>query len=142
MRTRKSPAFLLLALVVTVPAVLHAAPQRWSVLMMGNPAGFLSVERHGAAYDTHFEYNDRGRGPSIDSHLELAADGTPVRLTNSGVEYFKGTVSEEFVVETGRARSGNELMKVQGLVEVFQMFMKEIVIGSFRQIFGFTGPHA
>jgi hypothetical protein len=97
--------FLLAALLVGAPAL--ATTQRWSVLMMGNPAGNLTLDRQGSRLRTHFEYNDRGRGPSIDSTIELAADGTPRALTAAGVEYYKGKVQETLTTAGGSARWQN-----------------------------------
>ncbi len=88
---------------VSLPA--HAAkPERWNARIMGNDAGFMTVEREpGGAIRTHFEYNDRGRGPKVDSRLVLGADGTPSSLTVDGNEYLKGPVAERFTREGGKA---------------------------------------
>src|ERR1051325_8876843 len=95
---RSSSAFLLIAAVLG-SAPMHAAAkaQRWSGRMMGNDAGFLTVERDpDGTIRSHFEFNDRGRGPKVDSKLVLAADGTPASLTVDGNEYYKGPVAERF----------------------------------------------
>jgi hypothetical protein len=81
-----------------------AKPERWNVRIMGNDAGFMTVEREaGGAIRTHFEYNDRGRGPKVDSRLVLGADGTPSSLAVDGNEYYKGPVAERFTRDGGRA---------------------------------------
>jgi imidazolonepropionase-like amidohydrolase len=92
-----------LAVAVAIPAAA-AKPQRWSVRIMGNDAGFLTVEREaGGAVRSHFEYNDRGRGPKVDSRLVLGSDGTPASLAVDGNEYYKGPVAERFSREGGKA---------------------------------------
>ncbi len=101
-RRRLVAAAAIVALAVAVPAA--AKPQRWSVRIMGNDAGFMTVDREaGGAIRTHFEYNDRGRGPKVDSRLVLGADGTPASLAVDGNEYYKGPVAERFSREGGKA---------------------------------------
>jgi hypothetical protein len=79
-------------------------PARWSVRIMGKDAGFMTVAREaGGAVRTHFEYNDRGRGPKVDSRLVLGEDGTPTTLSVDGNEYFKGPVAERFAREGAEA---------------------------------------
>ncbi|HXT52679.1 MAG TPA: hypothetical protein VN811_16690, partial [Thermoanaerobaculia bacterium] len=99
---RRLAAAVLVALAVVAPAA--AKPQRWSGRIMGNDAGFLTVEREpDGTIRSHFEYNDRGRGPKVDSRLVLGADGTPASLTVDGNEYYKGPVAERFSREGGKA---------------------------------------
>jgi imidazolonepropionase-like amidohydrolase len=81
-----------------------AAGKRWTVRTMGNVSGFMTEERGaGGVVRTHFEFNDRGRGPKVDSVLTLGADGTPSALTVDGNEYMKGPVAERFSREGGKA---------------------------------------
>ena len=95
-------AFLLSA--VVAPAAQAAAPQRWTVRMMGNEAGFMTVAREpGDVLRAHFEFNERGRGPKIDSRIVLAPDGTPRVLEVDGNEYYKGAVAERFEMRDGKA---------------------------------------
>lgn len=101
---RSSSAFLLVAVALASSPAHAAKPQRWSGRMMGNDAGFLTVERDAdGAIRSHFEFNDRGRGPKVDSRLVLAADGTPASLTVDGNEYYKGPVAERFSRDGGKA---------------------------------------
>jgi imidazolonepropionase-like amidohydrolase len=101
-RRRLVAAAIVVTLAVAAPAV--AKPQRWTARMMGNEAGFLTVDREsGGAIRSHFEYNDRGRGPKVDSRLVLGADGTPASLAVDGNEYYKGPVAERFSREGGKA---------------------------------------
>jgi len=105
LRTARLVAVLLAALGAAAPLPAHAAePERWSVRIMGNDAGFMTVEHAaGGVVRTHFEYNDRGRGPKVDSRLVLGADGTPTSLEVDGNEYLKGPVAERFSRDGGRA---------------------------------------
>ncbi|HET9766971.1 MAG TPA: amidohydrolase family protein, partial [Thermoanaerobaculia bacterium] len=101
-RRRLIAAAAIVTLAVAAPAA--AKPQRWTARMMGNEAGFLTVEREaGGAIRSHFEYNDRGRGPKVDSRLVLGPDGTPASLAVDGNEYYKGPVAERFSREGGKA---------------------------------------
>src|SRR5690348_1771397 len=74
-----------------------AAEQRYKVLTFGKPSG-SEVCRAIAATETvcNFEYNDRGRGPKLHQALTVDADGLPVKLTITGVDYFKVPVEETF----------------------------------------------
>lgn len=110
---RSTASFVLaavLAAALSAAPLSAAAPQRWSVRIMGNDAGFMTVEREGQAppggggvLRVHFEFNDRGRGPKLDSRLELAADGTLQSVATDGNEYLKGAVAERFSREGARA---------------------------------------
>lgn len=102
----------LLAAALAGTSASAATPQRWSVRIMGNEAGFMTVVREpGGAISTHFEYNDRGRGPKVDSRLVLGADGTPTSLAVEGNEYYKGAVAERFAREGGKATWRNRAEK-------------------------------
>jgi imidazolonepropionase-like amidohydrolase len=52
----------------------------------------------------HYEYNDRGRGPSLDERVILGAGGVPVLIETTGNDYFKNAVSERFTIEQGAAK--------------------------------------
>jgi beta-glucosidase-like glycosyl hydrolase len=76
------------------------ATSRHTILMSGNPAGeqvttlLPSGERR-----IHYEYNDRGRGPVLDTVIR--PDGS-MRIT--GKDYLKNDVTEEFSIANGRAK--------------------------------------
>ena len=81
---------------------------RYTVVIGGREAGAAKTwtspdgERHST-----YEFNDRGRGPSLHTRMRLGPDGTPVSLETSGVDYYKAAVSERFSVQGGRARWTN-----------------------------------
>lgn len=56
-----------------------------------------------------FEFNDRGRGPSVRSRIMLDAAGIPTSLTVDGNDYLKNAVSERFALADGRASWTNKV---------------------------------
>jgi len=68
---------------------------RYSTLAKGRVAG-TQVDTYGpdGVLESEFEFNDRGRGPKIRAFYQFGADGLPVRIDVSGVNYFKGAVDE------------------------------------------------
>ena len=85
------------------------APIRsWSVVLMGNPAGEMTLaEEPDGARRYRYSFNDRGRGPSLESRIALAADGTPTAVSTDGNEYMKGAVAERYTLADGRATWAN-----------------------------------
>jgi imidazolonepropionase-like amidohydrolase len=105
-------------LVATVAAAApaSAAPGartlKYVVLANGQPVGSeVDVVDKRGAIDGDFEFNDRGRGPKIHAHYEFSADGLPLQITVSGVNYLKAPVDERLVAGSGGLRwsssSGN-----------------------------------
>ncbi len=94
-----------------LPAQAAPAVERSTLLTQGHPSGVQEV-RIGAdgGIVAHFEFNDRGRGPKMDVHYRLAADGTPTRIDATGVNYLKAAVNEHFLLQKGHAswRSSGE----------------------------------
>ncbi|MCQ4167553.1 amidohydrolase family protein [Tahibacter harae] len=71
--------------------------ERSEVLTMGNQAGFQEARyADDGSLRVHFEFNDRGRGPRLDSEYRIAADGSVDAIANKGNDYFKGAVDESF----------------------------------------------
>ena len=95
---------LLSAAGLVLPVQGESAVERATMLTQGHPSGFQEV-RTGAdgSISTHFEYNDRGRGPKLDVQYQLASDGTPTRIDTSGVNYAKVGVDEHFLLQDGQA---------------------------------------
>lgn len=86
------------------PASAAASDYRYTVLSAGHTAGSMSTRTAPDGTRTcHFEYNDRGRGPSIDEKISLDANGLPAAIKISGEDYLKNKVSESFSLERGRA---------------------------------------
>ena len=92
-----------ISMVATVPA--GAAPHppdqeiRHSVLMAERRCGF-QTSRRSADGEWHFvfEYNDRGRGPSLTERVVVGADGIPVTIETGGHDYSKNPVNERFTI--------------------------------------------
>jgi imidazolonepropionase-like amidohydrolase len=79
--------------------------EKFSILILGQPAGFEQVNRAAdGALHSHYEYNDRGRGPKLDSVYRLAADCVPQQLDTKGINYLKANVDEHFAVDGGTGR--------------------------------------
>lgn len=85
---------------------------RWSVTMGGRKAGELKAwampdgELRWAS-----EFNDRGRGSKLETHMRVGPDGFPVMMETSGVDYMKNPVAEHFTVQGGRAQWSNPAEK-------------------------------
>ena len=97
-------------LLATVPLIAAgpASAERWVVLIQGNPAGFMEIETPAPGeMHCHFEFNDRGRGPNLDTHMILGDDGLPREITTTGNDYMKGSVNESFSWRGGAVRWQN-----------------------------------
>src|ERR1044071_1607515 len=104
------PVLLLLAASALLPPARPSAvpPRidtlRYTVTISGNRAGSLVVVREGAdSVRTLFEFNDRGRGPSLDTRVILGPAGVPSAITITGNDYLKAPVDERFALERGNA---------------------------------------
>ncbi|HVE83729.1 MAG TPA: hypothetical protein VND93_12800, partial [Myxococcales bacterium] len=74
-----------------------AGTVRTTVLIAGNVAGVELVSGGGAGpLSVHYEYNDRGRGPSLDERIWVGPAGVPTRIEVTGVDYLKAKVEERF----------------------------------------------
>src|SRR5688572_28178266 len=87
-----------------LPSSVPADARLYRVLMLGNPAGQQAVWDADGKRHVFFQFNDRGRGPRLDTVYELRADGAPSSLTIAGNDYMKHAVDER--LETGRERGG------------------------------------
>ncbi|HJU40369.1 MAG TPA: hypothetical protein VJ724_12400, partial [Tahibacter sp.] len=77
--------------------------EKSKVLTMGNPSGYAETTyADDGTVRTHYEYNDRGRGPKLDSVYTVGADGIPTSVETRGNDYMKAKVDETY------ARSGDE----------------------------------
>jgi hypothetical protein len=95
---------------------------RYTVMMMGNKAGFQSASQNpDGSWQIHFEFNDRGRGPATDEHITLDKSGIPIATDNSGVDYYKAPVEEHFSLREGNATWKNraEQGQRQGVGQAF-----------------------
>lgn len=86
----------------------NARTNRYTFILAGNKAGFESSTRDpDGSLQIHYEFNDRGRGPSVNEKLVAGKDGIPTELANSGVDYLKAPVEEHFSLKNGEANWKN-----------------------------------
>jgi hypothetical protein len=77
---------------------------RYSILMLGNKAGFETSTRNAdGSLQLYYEFNDRGRGPKITERIVLNGQGIPIQIQNTGIDYEKATVDEHFALSGGSA---------------------------------------
>lgn len=77
---------------------------RYSVVLMGNKAGFETSHRNAdGSFELYYEFNDRGRGPKITERISLDKDGLPIEIESSGNDYMKDPVQERFSLRGGHA---------------------------------------
>src|ERR1051326_2897748 len=86
-------------------AAPHTAGEvRYAFMTMGNRAGYEKSARNpDGSLQIHFEFNDRGRGPSIDEKIVSGKEGIPTAIEVRGVDYFKAPVEERFSLQAGKA---------------------------------------
>lgn len=73
---------------------------RYTVMLQGNEKGeeLLWRDPDGVLH-SRFEFNDRGRGPGLETSVATAPSGVPVRVDVSGVDYLKSPVEERYRLE-------------------------------------------
>lgn len=99
----------------------------YTVTLGGNHAGEQTVigETDGSRR-VLFEFNDRGRGPRVEAQYEMGDAGIPVRITITGIDYFKAKVDERYTLDAGRARwtstaeQGNEVVSTAAVYVALQ----------------------
>lgn len=93
------------ALLLFAAATAGAADkvEKSKILTMGNQSGYSETTyADDGTVRNHYEYNDRGRGPKLDSVYKIGADGIPTSVEIRGNDYMKGKVDEAY------AKSGDE----------------------------------
>ena len=81
-----------------------AKTYRYVLILQGTNAGFQTTTVNAdGSLQVHFEFNDRGRGPSINSHIVLDKSGVLAAMDNTGNDYMKAQVEEHFSVAQGKA---------------------------------------
>lgn len=82
-----------------VASVAGAAPERTTMLLLGNVAGYQQVEYlPDGQVKVHFEFNDRGRGPSFDTTFRVNANGTLASVETRGIDYWKNPIEERYTL--------------------------------------------
>src|SRR5437868_15251413 len=99
-----------LACGLQTPVTLH-----FTTLMNGVKAGGeTDVFRTDGTIDCIYEFNDRGRGPRVAGKYHLSADGYPLSVDLTGVDYFKAPVDEHFETAGGRVAWHSTAEKGEG----------------------------
>ena len=99
----------LLPVIAAFPLLAESATAVRSIVWMaGHRAGEQIVEpAAGGKLHIRYSFNDRGRGPELESNLQLGKDLLPERITIQGHNYLKVPVSETFERHGERARWKN-----------------------------------
>ena len=91
-----------------MPALAPAQPApaplelRYSFLTNGKPAGSeVDTFTSDGKIESHFEFNDRGRGPKIVARYTLSPNGLPLTTDITGNDYLKAPVDEHFALRDG-----------------------------------------
>ncbi|MEZ4589223.1 MAG: amidohydrolase family protein [Gemmatimonadales bacterium] len=99
---------LLLALLGFAPLGQAADTLHYAVLIQGNQAGRQTVVvQSDGGRRIHFEFNDRGRGPSTDTELSVDGAGRPRAVRIGGNDYLKQSVTETLETRSDRLRWKN-----------------------------------
>src|SRR5213596_3679358 len=92
----------LLALLSLASSLRAQDTTRYTIVMAKGPAGYTKAWTDSSgARRFYSEWNDRGRGPAISQRVVLGADGFPVALDITGVDYLKSPVAEHYVAQAG-----------------------------------------
>ena len=72
---------------------------RYAIILSGNRAGSeVAIREPDGTLHFFQEYNDRGRGPKLESRFTLTADGMPRTVSITGNDYLKVPVDERFTL--------------------------------------------
>lgn len=83
---------------------------RYVVLMSGKPAGkHLKWSERPGLYSYNYEFNDRGRGPSIRVDVQTNKDGLVTTRDAVGHDYYKAPITELFIMSDGVAYWKNHI---------------------------------
>ena len=78
---------------------------RYAIVNSGRPAGVHTVRVLPSGERRYsFEFNDRGRGPRLETRIVLGRGGVPREIATVGHAYFKDSVEERFSWDERRAR--------------------------------------
>jgi len=102
--------FLSLLLTISIYSSSQATDTtKHNVVRLGKIVGkHLSWKKAANEYYYYFEFNDRGRGPSVTSHSKTDMKGNIILQEISGLDYFKTKVEEKFEVKAGKASWKNK----------------------------------
>ena len=104
-----TPLLLTLALLVP-PANQAPDTTRYSIVTAGNPAGSeLAVRNPDGSLYFFEEYNDRGRGPRLETRITLTPAGLFKTVAITGHDYWKQPVDERFTLRGDSAEWSSSL---------------------------------
>ena len=84
-----------------LPPLLAGAVTRYTVILVGNKAGFeTSTRKPDGSLALYYEFNDRGRGPKVTEQVVLDNNRIPIRVKNTGNDYLKAPVEEQRYAST------------------------------------------
>src|SRR4051794_23806585 len=69
---------------------------KYTALMMDKAAGSALTIVRGRERDAHFEFTDRGRGPSLDAHVVVGEGEVPALIDVRGHDYLKAPIAERY----------------------------------------------
>jgi hypothetical protein len=61
------------------------------------------VQKEKNSFDFYDEYNDRGRGPAVYTHIQTDDKGVIISAAYSGFDYYKSSVNEKFYIQGQKA---------------------------------------
>ena len=90
--------FIATLLTITINSISQTDTIRHNVIRLGKIVGkHLSWKTGANDHFYYFEFNDRGRGPSVTSHSKTDSKGNIIFQEISGVDYFKTKVDEKLI---------------------------------------------
>jgi len=98
-------ALLCTAAAAQTPAQLSSLELRYSFLSSGKLAGSeVDTFQPNGQIESHFEFNDRGRGPKVVARYTISSAIQPIATDITGNDYLKAPVDEHFSLHDGLAK--------------------------------------
>ncbi|MGH8204612.1 MAG: hypothetical protein ACREST_08375, partial [Steroidobacteraceae bacterium] len=96
------------------------------LFLVGNRAGYHRECRMPDGAGIYiFEFNDRGRGPSVRSRIVQDAAGMPTSLSVDGNDYLKNPIAERFSIVDGKAAWTNKVETGERLLEAPAFYLSQ-----------------
>jgi imidazolonepropionase-like amidohydrolase len=98
----------------------------YSMFLAGNRAGYhLECRMPDGSRLFLFEYNDRGRGPSVRSRIAQDAAGIPTSITVDGNDYLKSEIAERFSIAKGMAAWKNKVEQGERRIDAPAFYLSQ-----------------
>lgn len=105
MHMKPAHLFVLVTLVAAPAAAQQAQTVQYDWLTQGQVSGELVLTFHESGErSAHFEFNDRGRGPTLDEWYRVGENGLIRSYEVTGKAYMGAPVNERFTFDDGTAR--------------------------------------